>query len=175
MSNRMCRDLDVTDPKVVSSGWPAHLPVRRIDLHCHSDASNEADEALLNSIQCPESFSSPAEVFDQARRRGMDFVTLTDHDSLTGVNTLLKIPGVLTGEELTCYFPEDQCKIHLLVWGLTDADHDALQADRAGYLSSGRSGRRAEIGPLRGSSAVSPERSAGTVAHGAIDPAVQGI
>ena len=34
---------------------------------------------------------------------------------------------MIVGEELTCYFPEDRCKIHLLVWGLTPADHAALQ------------------------------------------------
>ena len=28
---------------------------RRIDLHCHSNASNEASEAVLNAMRCPES------------------------------------------------------------------------------------------------------------------------
>ena len=103
-------------------------PGVRADLHCHSIASNEADEALLNAIQCPESYSDPIEVYDQARRRGMDFVTVTDHDSIDGVTTLLSRPNVLVGEEVTCYFPEDHCKIHLLVWGHSKADHDAMQA-----------------------------------------------
>jgi glycosyltransferase involved in cell wall biosynthesis len=101
---------------------------RRVDLHCHSIASNEADEALLNAIHCPESYSEPAEVHAQARRREMDFVTITDHDSLEGVATLLDRGDVLSGEELTCWFPEDRCKMHVLVWGLTQHDHEALQA-----------------------------------------------
>ena len=42
----------------------AHSPVRA-DLHCHSIASNEADEALLNAINCPESYSDPIEVYGQ--------------------------------------------------------------------------------------------------------------
>ncbi len=108
--------------------WPSHLPVKRADLHCHSSASNEADEAVLNAIQCPESFSTPAEVFEQASRRGMNFFTVTDHDVLDGVQQLADRPNVIIGEELTCYFPEDHCKIHLLVWGLTPADHVDLQA-----------------------------------------------
>ena len=103
----------------------------RVDLHCHSDASNEADEAVLNAIGCPESYSRPAEVYAQAKRRGMQLVTVTDHDSLAGVGTLGDRADVLAGEELTCYFPEDRCKIHLLVWGLTAADHDALRAASA--------------------------------------------
>src|SRR5579871_4222544 len=97
---------------------------RRIDLHCHSSASTEAGEAVLNALKCPESYSDPEQVHAQARRRGMDFVTVTDHDTLNGVKTLLRLPGVFSGEELTCYFPEDQCKMHVLVWGLSDRDHE---------------------------------------------------
>jgi glycosyltransferase involved in cell wall biosynthesis len=58
----------------------------------------------------------------------MDFVTITDHDSLEGVASLLDRGDVLSGEELTCWFPEDRCKMHVLVWGLTREDHAALQA-----------------------------------------------
>ncbi len=100
----------------------------RADLHCHSIASNEADEALLNAIGCPESYSEPVEVYDQAKRRGMDFVTITDHDSIDGISPLADRMDVIIGEEVTCYFPEDHCKIHLLVWGLNKSDHDAMQA-----------------------------------------------
>ncbi len=129
MPNRITDLSPAADPaaNVVVVPYPV-----RADLHCHSDASNEADEAVLNAIGCPESFSRPAEVYAQAKRRGMAFVTVTDHDSLAGVATLLGGPSaradVIAGVELTCYFPEDRCKVHLLLWGLTAADHDALQA-----------------------------------------------
>ncbi|MGD0540550.1 MAG: PHP-associated domain-containing protein, partial [Tepidisphaeraceae bacterium] len=101
---------------------------KRVDLHCHSRASTEADEAVLQAIRCPESYSEPREIRAQAKQRGMDFVTITDHDSIAGVAELAAVADVLVGEELTCYFPEDSCKIHLLVWGITPADHAALQA-----------------------------------------------
>ena len=100
----------------------------RADLHCHSNASSEAGEALLEAIRCPESFSEPAEVYAQAKRRGMDFVTITDHDSIEGVAQIIGRPDVLVGEELTCYFPEDRCKMHVLLWGITRRQHDELQA-----------------------------------------------
>jgi glycosyltransferase involved in cell wall biosynthesis len=58
----------------------------------------------------------------------MDFVTITDHDSIAGVSELRDLPDILVGEEVTCYFAQDHCKIHLLVWGITQQDHDALQA-----------------------------------------------
>src|SRR6478672_2093259 len=114
---------------------PAHSPrsrgpdvaPKRADLHCHSDASNRAAEAALNAISCPECYSEPREVYEQARRRGMDFVTITDHDSLDGVARIAELPGVLAGEELTCWFPEDDCKMHVLVYGVSRADHEALQ------------------------------------------------
>lgn len=102
--------------------------VRRADLHCHSWASNRAAESTLRAIKCPESYSPPAELYQQAKRRAMDFVTITDHDSLDGVLTITDRPDVLVGEELTCWFPEDNCKMHVLVFGITRQDHDALQA-----------------------------------------------
>lgn len=100
---------------------------KRIDLHCHSKASTETDEAVLIALGCPESYSEPEQVYREAKRRGMDFVTISDHDCLTGVLSLGERSDVLVGEELTCYFPEDRCKIHLLIWGLNEQQHSALQ------------------------------------------------
>jgi glycosyltransferase involved in cell wall biosynthesis len=126
MSNRFAGLMGGAPGTYMNSNW-SDLPVKRADLHCHSCASNEADEAMLEAIGCPESFSEPQEVYDQAKSRGMDFVTITDHDCLGGVQKILDKPDHLVGEELTCYFPEDRCKIHLLVWGLTEQDHADLQ------------------------------------------------
>jgi glycosyltransferase involved in cell wall biosynthesis len=103
-------------------------PSRRIDLHCHSDASNKTAEAVLNALHCPESYSRPEEVYAQARRRGMDFVTLTDHDSIDGALQICDKADVLVGEELTCWFPEDGCKMHILVYGIDPAQHKELQS-----------------------------------------------
>src|SRR5262245_8817499 len=66
----------------------SHLRPKRVDLHCHSRASTEADEAVLLALQCPESYSEPSEIYAQAKSRGMDFVTITDHDSIAGVTEL---------------------------------------------------------------------------------------
>jgi hypothetical protein len=99
----------------------------RIDLHCHSDASNKTSEALLNAIRCPESYSRPSEVYEQAKRRGMNFVTLTDHDSIEGAQEIVNRGDVLVGEELTCWFPEDGCKLHVLVFGIAPEEHHSLQ------------------------------------------------
>src|SRR3954452_18003888 len=104
-------------------------PVNRIDLHCHSDASNKAAEVILNAIACPECYSDPLDVHAQAKRRGMDFVTITDHDTIDGVELLrAKKDDVLVGEEVTVWFPEDDCKFHLLVYGIDAQQHGELQA-----------------------------------------------
>jgi glycosyltransferase involved in cell wall biosynthesis len=107
---------------------PTSSRLTRIDLHCHSDASNKTSEAVLNAIHCPESYSDPREVYEQAKRRGMDFVTLTDHDTIDGALQISEFADVLVGEELTCWFPEDNCKLHVLVYGIDRAAHDALQS-----------------------------------------------
>lgn len=109
------------------SSTPTQSRLKRIDLHCHSDASNKTSEAVLNAIRCPESYSHPTEVYAQAKSRGMDFVTLTDHDTIDGAMTIASREDVLVGEELTCWFPEDQCKMHVLVWGIDAAQHSGLQ------------------------------------------------
>ncbi len=115
-------------------------PSVRVDLHCHSEASNKAAEVVLNAIHCPECYSKPVDVVAQAQRRGMRFVTLTDHDTIAGVTTILAQPNVLVGEELTCWFPEDRCKMHVLIYGITPDQHEALQElaeniyDVAAYL-----------------------------------------
>src|SRR5438874_10217827 len=58
----------------------------------------------------------------------MDFVTLTDHDTIDGAMEITHLPDVLVGEELSCWFPEDNCKLHVLVYGIDRAMHDALQS-----------------------------------------------
>jgi glycosyltransferase involved in cell wall biosynthesis len=127
MSNRVAGFMSGAPRECPDASW-TDLPVKRADLHCHSNASNEADEVMLEAIGCPESFSDPLEVYAQAKSRSMDFVAITDHDSLKGVMQIADKPDHLVGEELTCYFPEDHCKIHILVWGLSNEDHAALQA-----------------------------------------------
>src|SRR5688572_5452228 len=127
----------MSQPEDCDPRAPGGLPsppgsrVKRIDLHCHSHASNKAAEAALNAINCPECYSHPREVYAQARQRGMDFVTITDHDSIEGVSEIADRPDVLVGEELTCWFPEDHCKMHVLVYGITPQDHAQLQARAA--------------------------------------------
>ncbi len=93
----------------------------RMDMHCHSNASDGPAVAALGFIDCPECYSEPEQVYDQAKVRGMDLVTITDHDTVKGAMQLVErgFEGFIPGEEVTVWFPEDRCKLHVLVWAMT--------------------------------------------------------
>ncbi len=99
----------------------------RADLHVHSRHSNRAADWLLRKLDFPASNSDPLQTYERLRAAGMDFVTLTDHNTIAGCLEIAHLPGVIIGEEVTVMFPEDECRVHLLVWGITEAQHRSLQ------------------------------------------------
>lgn len=74
----------------------------------------------------------------------MDFVTITDHDTIDGCLQIRDLPKTFISEQVTTYFPQDPCKIHLLVWGITEKQHADIVLIRDNifslqrYLQSGR-------------------------------------
>ena len=100
----------------------------RIDAHCHSNASDGPALRALGVIGIPECYSEPEQVYDQAKARGMDLVTITDHDTIAGAMTLKErgFEGFIVGEEVTVFFPEDRCKLHVNVWDLTAELHEEI-------------------------------------------------
>ena len=77
----------------------------RCDLHVHSWHSGRAEVPVLEHVG-RECYSPPLEVHERARRRGMDLVTLTDHDTIDGALSLAHVarafttvPGARTKEE----------------------------------------------------------------------------
>ncbi|HVF70127.1 MAG TPA: glycosyltransferase, partial [Chthoniobacterales bacterium] len=102
----------------------------RCDLHIHSRFSARSEEWLFRRFDLPDSYSDPRDLHRLLRERGMDFVTLTDHDTIDGNLEIADLPGTFISEEVTTYFPTDPCKIHLLVWGLTEAQHREIAALR---------------------------------------------
>lgn len=100
----------------------------RMDMHAHSSASRAGAAPWLHALGIAECYSEPEAVYDLARARGMHLVTLTDHDTIDGALCLRErgFPGVVIGEEITTAFPEDGCRLHVLVWGLTPEQHDEV-------------------------------------------------
>lgn len=96
--------------------------MRKADLHVHSRHSEHPSEWFLQRIGAAESYADPEAVYAKAVTQGMDFVTLTDHNCVAGALVLQQAhpEQVFTGVETTTYFPEDGCKVHLLIYGLDE-------------------------------------------------------
>jgi glycosyltransferase involved in cell wall biosynthesis/predicted metal-dependent phosphoesterase TrpH len=101
---------------------------RRADLHCHSRASQESRLGVQRALGLPECATPPEEVYALAKRRGMDFVTITDHDTIDGVLEIADRPDVFMSEELTAWFRGEPQAVHILCFGITPDDHAWLQA-----------------------------------------------
>jgi glycosyltransferase involved in cell wall biosynthesis/predicted metal-dependent phosphoesterase TrpH len=104
------------------------MTIERVDLHCHSSASQVSRLGVQRALGLPECATPPGEVYELAKRRGMDFVTITDHDTITGVLEIAGRPDVFVSEELTARFRGEPQAVHVLCWGITPDDHGWLQA-----------------------------------------------
>ena len=102
----------------------------RVDLHCHSKWSKRPSLWLMQKINCPESFSEPAAMYRILREKGMDAVTITDHNVIDGALEIAHLPDTFIGCEYTTYFPEDNCKVHILVYRQTERQHRELTEAR---------------------------------------------
>jgi glycosyltransferase involved in cell wall biosynthesis/predicted metal-dependent phosphoesterase TrpH len=102
----------------------------RCDMHVHSTASQLSKLGIQRSLHLPECATEPAEVYELAKRRGMDFVTITDHDTIDGALALAHLPDTFVSEELTASFKGEPQAVHVLCYGITPADHEWLQAHR---------------------------------------------
>jgi glycosyltransferase involved in cell wall biosynthesis/predicted metal-dependent phosphoesterase TrpH len=100
----------------------------RADMHCHSTASQLSRLGVQRSLGLPECATPPEEVYGLAKRRGMDFVTITDHDTIEGCLELDGRPDCFVSEELTARFAGEPQAVHVLCYGITPGDHEWLQA-----------------------------------------------
>ncbi|MBU1172936.1 MAG: glycosyltransferase [Proteobacteria bacterium] len=102
----------------------------KMDLHVHSSFSKRPSQWLLQKINCPESFTRPMQVYRLAMNKGMSHVTLTDHNTIHGALSIAHLPGAFISEEITTYFPEDDCKIHVLAYRINESQHKDIQKCR---------------------------------------------
>jgi len=100
----------------------------RVDMHCHSTASHFSKLGVQRSLGLPECATPPQEVYELAKRRGMDFVTITDHDTIDGCLELADRPDCFVSEELTVRFAGEPQAVHVLTYGIDPEDHEWLQA-----------------------------------------------
>lgn len=102
----------------------------KVDLHIHSRFSDRSAEWIARRLSLPDSYSEPRFLYGELRKRGMQFVTLTDHNRIEGCLEIAELPGTFISEQVTTYFPEDRCQAHLLVWGISEQQHREIQSCR---------------------------------------------
>ncbi|MEV0220443.1 PHP domain-containing protein [Streptomyces sp. NPDC050704] len=108
----------------------------RIDLHCHSTASDGTD--------------TPAELVRNAAAAGLDVVALTDHDTTRGyAEAIAAVPAgltLVTGAELSCRL--DGVGLHMLAY-LFDPEEPDLLSERELVRDDRVPRARAMIGNLQ--------------------------
>jgi predicted metal-dependent phosphoesterase TrpH len=105
----------------------------KCDLHVHSYYSGMCPSFFLRLV-CRESYSDPEELYGVLRRRGMNLVTLTDHDSVEGASMLRNRPDFFLSEEVTCRMPSGT-EVHIGVYDLTERQHEEIQRRRNDFIS----------------------------------------
>jgi glycosyltransferase involved in cell wall biosynthesis len=106
----------------------------KCDLHLHSVHSDRPSEWILRKAGVPDSLSRPGQLYEQLREKGCDFVTLTDHNTLGAFRDLQGQEGFFPGVEITTYFPEDRCKVHLLAWNPDERQFAEIEKLRPNLL-----------------------------------------
>jgi predicted metal-dependent phosphoesterase TrpH len=78
---------------------------------------------------CKESYNEPRALYERLKQRGMNLVTVTDHDSIDAVEELRRYPDFFLSEEVTCTMPSGT-EMHAGVYGIEERDHAELQRRR---------------------------------------------
>lgn len=107
---------------------PSLGPELRVDLHVHSCHSDRPYSYFLRSGKAAECYTRPETVHELATRRGMDLVTICDHDEIAGaIELCARTEHAFVSEEVSARFPEDGCVMHTIVLGLDETQHREIQ------------------------------------------------
>lgn len=98
----------------------------KADMHVHSKYSVRPSEWILQKLGCAESYTEPGELYKRALEKGMDLVTITDHNNISGSLEIAHLDNTFISEEITTYFPEDRCKVHVLAYHINEAQHENI-------------------------------------------------
>ena len=105
----------------------------RCDLHVHTLHSGMCTVPVLRRI-CRESYSDPRAVYETLKRRGMDLVTITDHDSIDVAESLRHYPDFFLSEEVSATSPSGT-EMHIGVYDIEERHHLELQRRREDLLA----------------------------------------
>ena len=102
-------------------------------MHVHTLHSGMCTVPLLNRV-CRESYNDPNSVYEALKQRGMDLVTITDHDSIDAVESLRQYPDFFLSEEVSAISPSGT-EMHIGVYDIQESDHTQIQRRRADLMS----------------------------------------
>ena len=100
----------------------------RCDLHVHTRHSGMCNIPGFHRF-CRESYNDPEAVYQTLKRRGMDLITVTDHDSIDAAEHLRHYPDFFLSEEVTCITPSGT-EIHVGAYGIEERHHVEMQRRR---------------------------------------------
>ncbi len=105
----------------------------KCDLHVHSYFSGLCTTPIVRKF-CRESYSDPRAVYAVLKERGMNLVTLTEHDSIESADELRRHKDFFVSEEVTCKMPSGT-EVHVGVYDLTERQHLQIQQRRSDLIS----------------------------------------
>src|SRR6202142_4576065 len=100
----------------------------RCDLHVHTRHSGMCTVPVMSRI-CLESYNQPRALYETLKQRGMDLVTVTDHDSIGAAAELRHHPDFFLSEEVTCRMPSGTYA-HVGVYDITERQHAEIYRRR---------------------------------------------
>ena len=107
----------------------------KCDMHCHTYHSGLTGHMM--AFEPMDSYNSPQALYNLAKKRGMDLVTITDHDSIDGCLAFMeKNPDAkdfFFGEEVTVQVPEFKKDVHIAVYNITEAQHREITRLKANF------------------------------------------
>ncbi|MFO7803014.1 MAG: glycosyltransferase [Desulfovermiculus sp.] len=98
----------------------------KTDMHVHSRYSRHPSAWVLRKMGCAESYTDPRYLYQSLKNRGMDLVTITDHDTIDANLEIAHLPDTFISEEVTASFPGDGCKVHVLVYDISEKQHSDI-------------------------------------------------
>jgi len=104
--------------------------MKKADLHVHTKYSKYVaiTTRLLKMVGARECYNEPEDVYLTAKERGMDYVPITDHDTIEAAQILNdKYPDIIIGEELQVKAFDEGDLIHILALGINEKIHYDLE------------------------------------------------
>lgn len=115
----------------------ANIPLKKMDMHVHTRFSTEGPDIGVAKVAI-NMFGDPIELYQKAKKLGMDFVTFTDHNTIDGcLHFLEEMPHVddfMMSEEITTYDPEYKFFIHINAYGITRLQHRRIHKVREDFF-----------------------------------------